>query len=174
MAHKYVDTEKETTLCFEEAMVFSTESELRFLFCSLTMQGFPTMHLFNQPRYFNMMTADYHYQANLIQSTAGILNAFLCDIKYIFAENNKCLSDFGFDEPNEYPTEIEKERMKYSSDDQRQLLESFNTQFPNNDEQEIIYQEIIHCLDSGATGKFFINGQGGCGKTLLAKKILAY
>jgi hypothetical protein len=121
MAHKYVDTEKETTLCFEEAMVFSTESELRFLFCSLTMQGFPTMHLFNQPRYFNMMTADYNYQANLIQSTAGILNAFLCDIQYIFAENNKCLSDFGFDEPNEYPTEIEKERMKYSSDDQRQL-----------------------------------------------------
>jgi hypothetical protein len=47
MAHQYVDTEKETSLCFEEAIGSCTPSELRYLLCSLTLQGFPTLHIFH-------------------------------------------------------------------------------------------------------------------------------
>jgi hypothetical protein len=174
MAHQYVDTEKETSLCFEEAIGSCTPSELRYLFCSLTLQGFPTLHIFHDPTYYHAMTLEYQYEANVIQSTHGIMNAFLCDLQHIFAENHKSMSDFGLPEPNSYPSEVERERMKYSQEEQLHLFETLNLQFKNNEEQEQIFQRIQEALDHGDSRKFFIQGQGGCGKTMLAKKILAY
>jgi hypothetical protein len=174
IAHKYVDTETETSLCFNEAMVFSTPNELRYLFCTLTLQGFPTLHIFHDPQHYLSMTIDYRHEANIIQSSIGIMNALLCDLKHIFAENHKSMSDFGLPEPNEYPSELERERLKYSQEEQSNLLETLNRRFPNNDEQEEIFQKIRHVLDHGESHMFFIQGQGGCGKTMLAKKIMAY
>jgi hypothetical protein len=174
IAHKYVDTEKETSLCFEEAMVFSTPSELRYLFCSLTIQGFPTLHIFHNSYYYDAMISEYRFEANVIHSSDGYKNALLCDLQHIFAENHKSMSDFGLPEPNSYPSEVDRERMKYSNEDQLKLFDALNLQFPNNDEQEQIFQKIKECLDNGETHKFFLQGQGGCGKTMLAKKILAY
>jgi hypothetical protein len=57
-------------------MVFSEAPEMRFLFCSLTMQGFPTLHLLEVP-YLHAMTKDYRYKLNVIQTTEGIMNALL-------------------------------------------------------------------------------------------------
>jgi len=37
---------KECQHCFREALVFSTASELRYLFIMLSVQGFPTLHIF--------------------------------------------------------------------------------------------------------------------------------
>jgi hypothetical protein len=174
IAHKYVDTEKETSLCFDEAILFSSPNELRYLFCSLTLQGFPTLHIFHDREYYISMTADYHHEANIIHSNNGIMNALLCDFQHIFAENNKSMSDFGLPEPNDYPSELEREKLKYSEVEQLNLFETLNHQFPNNNEQEQIFQIIKETLDSGESKMFFIQGQGGCGKTMLAKKILAY
>jgi hypothetical protein len=106
-------TEKETTLCFNEAMVFSEAPEMRFLFCSLTMQGFPTLHLLEVP-YLHAMTKDYRYKLNVIQTTEGIMNALLCDLQHIFVDNNHTLVEYGLPPANEYPTELERERMRYS------------------------------------------------------------
>jgi hypothetical protein len=174
IAHKYVDSEKETTLCFEEALMFSTARELRYLFSSLTLQGFPTLHLFETERFYLAMTEDYHYEANIIQSIDGIKNALLCDLQSLFIENNKSLSDYSLPEPNEYPTEIEREKMKYNENEQSNLFHLLNRQIPNTDEQESIFQLIKTCIDEDKSGKYFIQGQGGCGKTMLAKKILSY
>jgi protein-disulfide isomerase-like protein with CxxC motif len=49
-------------------MIFSTPSELRYLFCSLTLQGFPTLHILENERFHLAMTADYHTQVNVIRS----------------------------------------------------------------------------------------------------------
>ena len=174
IAHKYVESEKETSLCFQEASLFSTPSELRFLFASLTIQGFPTLHIFNDPMYFDSLTNDFKFQIRIPQSQPGFMNALLCELQHIFAESNQTLSEYGLPEPNEYPSELEMEKLKYCHKEQLQLFRSLNIANPNTDEQENIMQEIMNRIDYNQSKKYFIQGQGGCGKTFLAKTILAY
>lgn len=40
--HGYVTDEKEALICYDQAAIFSSPAELRFLFVLLTVQGFPT------------------------------------------------------------------------------------------------------------------------------------
>ena len=41
------------------------------------------------------------------------MNTLLKDLQYLFRYQNKSLTEFGFSEPQEYLTEIQREKMKY-------------------------------------------------------------
>ena len=79
------------------------------------------------------------------------------------------LQSFGLPEPILLITEIDNERMKYDPNDQATLLQKLQLNTPNNVEQEIHFQQITNAIEQGETQKFFLIGQGGCGKTTIAK-----
>jgi GTPase SAR1 family protein len=174
IAHGYVSDNSETLLCFQEATLMSTPTELHFLFATLTMQGFPTLQIYQDQTCYEAMTLDYRHDARVVQSKEGIENALLIALHQLFVEHHCRLGDFSLPEPKEYPTELAREKLKYNAEEQGLLLQQLNQRTPNNHEQEEIFQEIVESINSNETMKYFIQGQGGCGKTTLAKKILAY
>jgi hypothetical protein len=174
LAYQFINDENETKLCFEEAANLSTPPELRFLFATLTMQGFPTLPIYEDETCWAHLTLDYRVRANVWRSKEAISNELLKDLHKIFVENHCRLSDYSLPEPQDYPTELLLERMKYSAEEQLQVFIQLNLNCPNNVEQEHIFQIIKNAIDLDETMKFFIQGQAGCGKTTVAKKILAY
>jgi hypothetical protein len=177
LAHGIVTEEKEALLCFRESMLTSTPSELRFLFAILTIEGFPTHPIFYDEVCFDAMTDDYKHDATVIQTSEGVFNTLLKDLVYMFAERGANLTDYAFPEPLEYNTELERETLKFPCEEQAAVLQQLMADCPNNEEQEELYQTIIDAIDNLAycfSPKFFIQGQGGCGKTTLARKIMAY
>jgi hypothetical protein len=177
LMHGLVIEDKEANICFADAIVaMMTPLELRFLFATLTLEGFPTHGIFYDDFCFAAMTEDYTYNSGIIQSRESIFNTLLVDLTELFADRGSELSAYGFPEPIEYITALEREQLKYSDTKQQdQLLQTLQTAAPNNTEQEEVYQAITTAIDdNGSTARFFIQGQGGCGKTTLAKKLMAY
>ena len=154
--------------------MFSTSFELRHLFATMTIHGFPTVDIFYDEEVFKAMTLDYTFKATQMHSREGYLNSLLLDLQAIFKEQNVKLSEFGLPEPLLLITEIDNERMKYDPKDQAILLQQLQLSTPNNAEQDVHFQQITHAIEQGSTQKFFLIGQGGCGKTTIAKKILAF
>jgi hypothetical protein len=177
LAHGIVTEEREALLCFRESMLTSTPPELRFRFAMLPIEGFPTHPIFYDDVCFDAMTDDYKHDAAVIQTIEGIFNTLLKDLVYMFAERGANLTDYALPEPLEYNTELEREQLKFPCEEQAAVLQQLMTNCPNNEEQKEVYQTIIDAIDNLAYGyspKFFIQGQGGCGKTTLARKIMAY
>lgn len=174
LAHGYVDSEYEASRCFTEAGIFSTPHELRFLFATMTMEGFPTHKIFYDSITFDLMIEDYKHSATVIQSDVSYFNELLTDLSSHFSERGQTLRDYGFPEPEVVKTELEREYMKYNSHHQTRLLGELHELTPNNEEQDRMYNIITQAIDSRLTQKFFLHGKGGCGKTTLAKKLMAY
>eukprot|EP01034_Spumella_vulgaris_P004718 gene4718-6027_t len=57
-------------------------------------------------------------------------------------------------------TELEQEKLKYQPAQQMELLTQLQTEVPNTEEQQNLYEEIC--------------GQAGCGKSTFAKKLMAF
>jgi hypothetical protein len=180
LLHGYVDDQRETTLCFQEALLFKDPRELRSLFAFLVVQGFPTHHLFFDDTVFDAMTDDYNDSTTIVQSKAAFLCQFWKDLQLLLSENGgKSLQEYGFPEPQNVDTEMELHLQRYDVQQQNNLLHTLNEEVPNNDDQQNVYNVITTAVndlaDADSTGTFFfVKGQGGCGKTTIAKKIMAY
>jgi hypothetical protein len=174
LANGYVDNEYEANKCFTEAAVFSSPSELRFLFATMTLEGFPTHGIFYTPATHNTLIEDYKHSTTVIQSEVSYFNQLLSDLSSHFAERNQSLGAYGLPEPEVVNTELDREFMKYDCQQQAALLTDLHLRAPNNPEQETVFHLIVSAIDSGRTRKMFLHGKGGCGKTTLAKKLMAY
>jgi energy-coupling factor transporter ATP-binding protein EcfA2 len=174
LAYEFINSHNETQLCFQEALLLSSPPELRFLFAILTMQGFPTLSIYEDQECWEALTLDYRHDIRLLQSREAINNYLLLDLHKLFVENHCSLRDYSLPEPQEYPTELAIERLKYNAEEQLVVLNELNINSPNNEDQEQLFQTIKLSIDLNETCKYFIQGQAGCGKTTLAKKILAY
>ena len=108
-----VDDEREATLCFNEACAFKTPPELRSLFAFMTVQGFPTQHLYHNPTTFGSLVEDYYINRNIIQSTASYQQHFLRELHDLLAEHGHSLSDYGFPTPTDISTELQREQLRY-------------------------------------------------------------
>ena len=88
---------------------------------------------------------------------------------------DKSLTIFGFPQPLQQHTELERHRLMYNNEEQQQLYEQLDIQFPNNEDQQIVYETIMDAVTNPLSNKrhYFIDGPGGTGKTFLYKTILA-
>ena len=155
---------------FTEARLYEAPIGLRALFVLLTIQGFPTLRIYEDIEQREAMTADYshlgHTQAH---------QSLLQDLYERFASHHKDMQAYGLPKPQILQTEVERERLivgdgSIYADQLRQLhLES-----PNTDEMQIAYDVITSAIRNGESKFFLIRGCGGSGKTQFAKKVLYY
>jgi len=88
-------------------------------------------------------------------------------------DNDKRLSNYGLPDPEENETELQSALLEYDPHQQTQLLQKLNSETPNTEQQQSVYNQIMHSIENKRTKLYFIQGKGGSGKTTLAKKILA-
>ena len=82
---------------------------------------------------------------------------------------------YGFPLPLQRDTELERERLKYAVHSQRALYEQLDTQFPNNQDQQNVFDTIMDAVVNHLNSNrfFFIDGPGCTGQTTIVKKLIA-
>ena len=168
---------KEAIKCFEDSMITSTPWQLRNLFITQTIQGFPAVDIYNDPVKRRAMSLDYIFHHQQGDNCRLALNDLLTDLAERMKSENKTLSEYGLPEPEDAKTELELERLKYDSAFQAQVLQQLNASSPNNAEQEEIFNFIANELDNVNPNEptfIFLNGPAGSGKSTLSQKLMAY
>ena len=173
LAAKLVEDEKEVLIAFEWAIKFSFPAELRLLFIIMTTQGFPTSSIFHNIDLRKKLMEDYLYRIGNENNITRATNELLQDLASRLEDHDKRLSDYGLPEPEKTQTEAERARVQYDKQDQERLLQSMNNSMPNTNQQQYIFDYAINAIENKQTRLIFVQGMGGCGKTTIAKKILA-
>jgi len=159
------DTEAFDT--FTEARLYEGPVGLRALFVLLTIQGFPTLRIYDDLEQRDAMSADY-----LHQGTVRANQSLLKDLHERFASNHKDMHAYGLPKPQVLETELQREifdigdGLAFSQQLQQLLVDA-----PNTDEMQVAYDVITNAIANGETKFFLIRGCGGAGKTQFAKKV---
>ena len=161
--------------CFDQSIGFSTPAALRGLFATLTINGYPTLCIYNDNTYKNLLLQDWLELIDNPLNFEQANNKFLADLQKRLQQEDKNLEMFGFPLPLESDTELERERLKYSVQSQTALYEQLNVQFPNNEDQQRIFDVVMDAVVNASPTKrfFFIDGPGGTGKTTIVQKLIA-
>jgi hypothetical protein len=132
------------TECFQQSIGFATPAALRGLFATLTVQGYATLQIYNDINMRHLLCQDWLEVATPRMNIDHANNSFLLDLQQRLKREDKSLIMYGFPQPLEQHTELERNRLMYNDDDQRQLYEQLDIQFPNNDEdQQHVYETIM-------------------------------
>jgi hypothetical protein len=169
----------EATMCYAEALTHSTPYQLRSLLVRLTLQGYPTLSIFDDPEMKMTMMEDFYMNNNKSLELASSL--LLSALHEKFRDEDKDGLAFGFPPPDMMKTELEIEKLRYNVHEQKVILQNLHRKIPNTDEQDALYQIVTSKLDTMSNGgldqigvMYFIQGQGGSGKSTFAKKLLAF
>ena len=117
VARGLVQDNKECLQVFRESIPFTTPRGLRSLFAVLTIQGFPTVCIFNNKEYLNSMLTDLIVDDNWQRA----YNNMLIDLSKRLQDEGKTLSEYELPEPQDVDTELQREVMKYDPQQQLQL-----------------------------------------------------
>ena len=162
--------------CFKEATIFSTPSELRYLFVLLTLEGYPTICIYENEELKFSLYADYYndVQSNTFQNRSLCNNKLLQELQHKFEETNRTLDEYGLPVPLESTTELQRELLKYDPFAENNNYNHLCETIPNTMEQDLFMNEVKNAIDNDETRLFFLNGEAGSGKTTTAKKIISY
>jgi len=75
--------------------------------------------------------------------------------------------------PKKDKTELQRELIRYDPTAEEQRLNYLNSETPNTVEQKQIFEYTMNAINENKSEVIFIQGDGGSGKTTLAKKIIA-
>jgi hypothetical protein len=115
--HEFVKDRHEAETCFQEALPISTPFQLRGLFANMMINGFPVRCIYDRNDLLTAMISDFR------GSTSQQKNKFLQNLQERLQNEGKSLEDYGFPVPALDDTELQRERIKYDSDEQRELYE---------------------------------------------------
>ena len=178
IAKGYVKEHEEAIAVYNEAKDNSTPNELRGIFGTMMTQGFPIVPIYQDENLREFMLEDYIIgQHNPPQNHAQANNSLLKDLQRRISDTNYTLAQFGLPNPVSMETELDREKLLYVNDEQRTLYDDLNREFPNNRDQQHVFDNIKTLIDNPPENHpsfFFINGAGGTGKTTVLKKIAAY
>ena len=91
VARGLLNNDNEAEIAFEEALPDSSPPELRSFFVLLTLQGFPTLKIYNDYSFRNSLKADLNSE-----------NELLIELNERFNRENKCMEDYGLPTPMVY------------------------------------------------------------------------
>jgi hypothetical protein len=155
-----------------EARLYQPPSGLRALFVLLTIQGFPTL-----PIYENLEVREDMYTDFVEGITPAAISAatqkLLEDLNERFSRHGKDMTIYGLPKPLILKSELEQEEELVGDPvSNAEWLRQLHITTPNTDEMTLAYNEITRAIINGSTAFFTIIGVGGAGKTQFAKKVL--
>jgi len=163
--------------CFKEASIFSSPKELRNLFILLTLQGYPTVSIYDDNELRNKMYEDYYMDINnnsTFQNHNFSNNKLLEELEIILRESDKTLTEFGLPNPELSNTELEREKLKYNIKEESDMFDYLNANIPNTEEQSTFLENVYNAITNKESKIFFLQGKAGSGKTTVAKKIIHF
>ena len=185
---------RDVEVALHEALTFGTPGEVRSLFVQLTLEAYPTLNCYNtdvelRAKLFEgypprsreeirrpQLALPAAESEELRQQTQDI--AEKCFLNYLavqFRRFNKSNEDFGFPKCSEtLETELQEYRKHYSRDAAILELQRLRQMEPNNVAQERFYERITGAIRAKETMLVFLQGQGGSGKSSVAKKIIQF
>jgi hypothetical protein len=174
IARGYVSDVTDALLCFNESRYILTEQQLRSLFVNMTLQGYVTINIYNDDLNRRLM-----YQDFLLNDQYGNeINANNKLLQYIsdrLSQENRTNTDYGLPEPEAQSTELEIMRLRYDPKQQNELFNNLmNTTKPTDDEQLPFLLRVFNAIDTDQSLKIILQGEGGSGKSTMAKIIAAY
>ena len=142
--------------------------QLRFLFIILITEGAPALTLFTIHHEF--MHADFRLNKKLPFHVAQ--NEMLKDLSLCLESYGRLLSDFSLPMPKDDSTEIDKEVLRHSVEQNDTTSKTAVDSL--NHEQATIFAQVKTHLDNNTSGAFYLNGGPGRGKSFLLSTIAAY
>jgi hypothetical protein len=103
----------------------------------MTIDGFPTLTIFNNEKFYNELTSDYREKSH-----AEAHNLLLTYIYKALREEGKNSIDYGLPLPKEHISELDEAKMQHSASYEMKVLQQLQNESPNNVEQQIIFDEI--------------------------------
>ena len=120
-------------------------------------------------KYLTLMLEDYLIKRNGSRRLA--YNDLLTDIGARLENEGTSLIQYGFLEPENLETELDRELHRYDRQEQALYLDTLNQQTPNTDEQQNIFHYVLTALNNSRKELIFIQGMGGSGKSTLTKNL---
>jgi hypothetical protein len=157
-----------------------TARELRFLFVTLAVNAFPVMIIYNKAHLRDkMLERDWIIDPLNGPDNRIAYDHLFADLSRRFAENGKTNEDYGLPEPAATQTELERYDRRFGDiDEQAQLYQQLSTTKRLNSQQQRVFDSIAAAVASQTKegpGTFLtLEGSGGCGKTELAKQLIAF
>jgi len=167
IAHGLLEGTNEAEKAFQDAVTDGdSPSQLRSLFVALTIEGFPTLLIFEN---------SHLAMAYDINDNRGELLSIL---NRLFRLENKDMTDYGLPPAPENTTMIGRYLADINIDESITALGTLHHLEPNTEEMNDAYDHITHAINYAQQddeAKFFvIDSIGGSGKTTFAKKIYHY
>ncbi len=120
----------------------------RSYFVGLSLNGYATHAIFDDQGKRRFMFIDYITYQGVNQDVAE--QKMMQDLERLFRKSHSSLEKFGFPTPSGVQTELEEAISVWMQPDvltrQGQLLGSLNTTHPNNDEQQMAFESIMHSI----------------------------
>jgi hypothetical protein len=124
LAHGFVTRETEALKCFQDSINIATPQEKRALFFMLTLEGYPTLPIYDNEELRKSMYEDWIVQNDNIENEQLALNQLLQYLSRRLMSHNKTMTQYGLPEPQDQQTELQVERLRYDKNSQ---LEFYNT-----------------------------------------------
>jgi hypothetical protein len=172
-----MDDQLTATEMFQEALVDCDPHQLRVLFVNMTLQGFPTVHIYEMEDVRARMYNHHFHDADGPGKRLAD-NALLVELAKLFKANTtKTLADFGLPEPRKQQSEVEIERILYSQADQEVLAQTLLAAHPLTDEMQAVLTAVNDALDLPDNHEPFIailQGVAGTGKSTFVQYLMAH
>ena len=167
-----LNNDTEAYEAFLEARLYQGPKGLRALFVLLTIQGFPTLRIYDEVELREALYIDY-LRENTPAGIAVATQVLLEDLHERFSRCSKDMTNYGLPKPLALKSEVEREQELIGSEESnRHWLQQLHEETPNTNEMDIAYQEITQAILNGQTAFYAVIGVGGAGKTQFAKKVL--
>ena len=101
--------------CFDQSVGLSTPQALRGLFATLTINGYPTLCIYNDERYKHLLLQDWLEFQEEPLNIAQANNQYLVELQRCLQKEDKNLEMYGFPLPLHKDTELERERLLYTN-----------------------------------------------------------
>ena len=161
--------------CFKEAAYFSTPNERRNLFVLLTLQGYPTISIYEDKDMLYLLYEDYYIDnpnSETFQNSNYCINKLLQELQKSFQQSDRSLDEYGLPNPTTVTTELQREEFKYDIIEEEKLLKDLDENIPNNNEQKVFLDHVYLSIEKGESKIYFLAGSAGTGKSTIMKKII--